>query len=94
MLFFPLRYKAPLAFPQMFSLYIYSYTILSDSLSLGFKVLTWYHCTYVEVLRRTTESLKGITGIWDQDISPGQPENEWVLTTCQLCSFDVYQMVI
>jgi hypothetical protein len=34
MLFFPLRYKAPLAFPQMFSLYFYSYTILSDSLSL------------------------------------------------------------
>jgi hypothetical protein len=25
MLFFPLRYKAPLAFPQMFSLYFYSY---------------------------------------------------------------------
>jgi hypothetical protein len=37
-LFFPLRYKAPLAFPQMFSLYFYSYTLLSDSLSLsGFK---------------------------------------------------------
>jgi hypothetical protein len=38
--FFPLRYKAPLAFPQMFSLFFYSYTILSDSLSLslfGFK---------------------------------------------------------
>jgi hypothetical protein len=36
-LFFPLRYtsKAPLAFPQMFSLYFYSYTILSDSLSLS-----------------------------------------------------------
>jgi hypothetical protein len=33
MLFFPLRYKAPPAFPQMFSLYFYSYTILSDSLS-------------------------------------------------------------
>jgi hypothetical protein len=31
MLFFPLRYKAPLAFPQMFYLYFYSYTILSDS---------------------------------------------------------------
>jgi hypothetical protein len=38
MLFFPLRYKAPLAFPQMFSRSFYSYTILSDSLSLGFKV--------------------------------------------------------
>jgi hypothetical protein len=38
--FFPLRYKAPLAFPQMFSLYFYSYTILSDSLSLfGFKCI-------------------------------------------------------
>jgi hypothetical protein len=33
MLFLPLRYKAPLAFPQMFSLFFYSYTILSDSLS-------------------------------------------------------------
>jgi hypothetical protein len=32
--FFPLRYKAPLAFPQMCSLFFYSYTILSDSLSL------------------------------------------------------------
>jgi hypothetical protein len=32
--FFPLRYKAPFAFPQMFSLFFYSYTILSDSLSL------------------------------------------------------------
>jgi hypothetical protein len=44
MLFFPLRCKAPLAFPQIFSLYFYSYTILSDSLSLslslfGFKGL-------------------------------------------------------
>jgi hypothetical protein len=40
-LFFPLRYKAPLAFPQMFSLYFYSYTILPDTLSLfGFKLLT------------------------------------------------------
>jgi hypothetical protein len=38
--FFPLRHKAPLAFPQMFSLYFYSYTILSDSLSsFGFKGL-------------------------------------------------------
>jgi hypothetical protein len=38
--FFPLRYKAPLAFPQTFSLYFYSYTILPDSLSLfGFKWL-------------------------------------------------------
>jgi hypothetical protein len=35
MLFSPLRYKAPLAYPQMFSLYFYSYTILSDSLSLS-----------------------------------------------------------
>jgi hypothetical protein len=35
MLFFPLRHKAPLAFPQMFYLYFYSYTILSDSLSLS-----------------------------------------------------------
>jgi hypothetical protein len=26
-------YKAPLAFPQMFSLFFYSYTILFDSLS-------------------------------------------------------------
>jgi hypothetical protein len=34
MLFSPLRYKAPLAFPQTFSLFFYSYTILSDSLSL------------------------------------------------------------
>jgi hypothetical protein len=33
MLFFPIRYKAPLAFLQMFSLFFYSYTILSDSLS-------------------------------------------------------------
>jgi hypothetical protein len=33
--FSSLRYKAPLAFPQMFSLYFYSYTILSDSLSLS-----------------------------------------------------------
>jgi hypothetical protein len=41
MLFFPFRYKAPLAFPQMFSLYFYSYIILSDSFSLfGFKWLT------------------------------------------------------
>jgi hypothetical protein len=41
MLFFPFRYKAPLAFPQMFSLFLYSYTILSDSLSLfGFKGLS------------------------------------------------------
>jgi hypothetical protein len=41
MLFFPLRHKAPLAFPQIFSLYFYSYTILSDSLSLfGLKRLT------------------------------------------------------
>jgi hypothetical protein len=40
MLFFPLRGKAPLAFPQTFSLFLYSYTILSDSLSLfGFKRL-------------------------------------------------------
>jgi hypothetical protein len=39
MLFFPLRHEAPHAFPQMFSLYFYSYTILSDSLSLGFKGL-------------------------------------------------------
>jgi hypothetical protein len=29
----PPRHKAPLAFPQMFSLYFYSYTILTDSLS-------------------------------------------------------------
>jgi hypothetical protein len=36
MFFFPLRHKAPLAFPQMFSLFFYSYTILSDSLSLSF----------------------------------------------------------
>jgi hypothetical protein len=35
MLFFSLRYKAPLAFPQMFSLFLYSYTILSDYLSLS-----------------------------------------------------------
>jgi hypothetical protein len=35
MFFYPLRYKAPLAFPQMFSLYFYSYTIFSDSLSLS-----------------------------------------------------------
>jgi hypothetical protein len=35
MLFSPLRHKAPLAFPQMFSVYFYSYTILSDSLSLS-----------------------------------------------------------
>jgi hypothetical protein len=35
MLFFSLRHKAPLAFPQMFSLFFYSYTILSDSLSLS-----------------------------------------------------------
>jgi hypothetical protein len=35
MLFFPLSHKAPLAFPQMFSLFFYSYTILSDSLSLS-----------------------------------------------------------
>jgi hypothetical protein len=41
MLSFPLRYKAPLAFPQMFSLFFYSYTILSDSLFLfGFKGLS------------------------------------------------------
>jgi hypothetical protein len=33
MLFSP-SYKAPLAFPQVFSLYFYSYTVLSDSLSL------------------------------------------------------------
>jgi hypothetical protein len=33
--FYPLRYKAPLAFTQMFSLFFYSYTILYDS--LGFK---------------------------------------------------------
>jgi len=39
--FFPLRYKAPLAFPQMFSLYFYSYTILSDSLSLSASNQTW-----------------------------------------------------
>jgi hypothetical protein len=32
--FSPLRYKAPLAFPQMFSLFFCSYTILSDSLSV------------------------------------------------------------
>jgi hypothetical protein len=38
MLFSPLRYKAPLAFPQMFSLFFYSYTILSDSLSSALKV--------------------------------------------------------
>jgi hypothetical protein len=37
MLFSPLRYKAPLAFHQMFSLYFYSYTILSDSLSSASK---------------------------------------------------------
>jgi hypothetical protein len=36
--FFPLRYKALLAFPQMFSLYFYSYTILSDSLSLSLRL--------------------------------------------------------
>jgi hypothetical protein len=35
MLFFPLTYKTPLAFPHMFSRYFYSYTILSDSLSLS-----------------------------------------------------------
>jgi hypothetical protein len=35
MLFFPLRHKAPLTFPQMFSLYLYSYTILSGNLSLS-----------------------------------------------------------
>jgi hypothetical protein len=35
MLFFPLRQKAPLAFPQMISLFFYYYTILSDSLSLS-----------------------------------------------------------
>jgi hypothetical protein len=34
MLFFPLRYKAPLDFPRMFSLFFYSSTTLSDSLSL------------------------------------------------------------
>jgi hypothetical protein len=34
MLFFPLRHKAPLAFPQMFYLYFYSYTILSVCLSI------------------------------------------------------------
>jgi hypothetical protein len=33
MLFFPLRYKATPAFPHMFYLFFYSYTILSDSLS-------------------------------------------------------------
>jgi hypothetical protein len=38
-IFFPLRYKAPLAFAQMFSLYFYSYTILSDSLSLSLRRL-------------------------------------------------------
>jgi hypothetical protein len=43
MLFFPLRHKAPLAFPQMFSLYFYSYSILSDSLSPGFKGLKYAH---------------------------------------------------
>jgi hypothetical protein len=31
----PLRYKAPLAFSKMFSLFFYSSTILSDSLSLS-----------------------------------------------------------
>jgi hypothetical protein len=41
MLFFPLRYKAPLAFPQMFSLYFYSYTILSDSGFKGLKRREW-----------------------------------------------------
>jgi hypothetical protein len=33
--FFPFRYKAPLAFPQMFYLYFYSYTTLPDSFSLS-----------------------------------------------------------
>jgi hypothetical protein len=37
MLFFPLRYKAPLSFHQMFSLFFYSYTILSDSFSSASK---------------------------------------------------------
>jgi hypothetical protein len=37
------RYKAPLAFPQIFSLYFYSYTIFPDSLSLfGFKGFRGY----------------------------------------------------
>jgi hypothetical protein len=45
--FFPLRYKAPFAFPQMFYLYFYSYIVISDSLSLslslsfGFKGLKY-----------------------------------------------------
>jgi hypothetical protein len=57
MLFFPLRYKAPFAFPQMFSLFFYSYTILSDSLSLslslfGFKGLNSARKKYLALTLR------------------------------------------
>jgi hypothetical protein len=38
-IFFSLRYKASLAFPQIFSLHFYSSTILPDSLSV-FKVFS------------------------------------------------------
>jgi hypothetical protein len=31
MLFFPLRYKAPLAFPRMFSLFLFCHTIRSET---------------------------------------------------------------
>jgi hypothetical protein len=42
MLFLPPRYKAHPAFPQMFYLYFYTYSILPDTLSLfSFKGLNW-----------------------------------------------------
>jgi hypothetical protein len=62
MLFFALRYKAPLAFPQTFSLYLYSYTILSD---FGFK--GWSSYDTPETTFNTTwghEPLETQSNLW------------------------------
>jgi hypothetical protein len=72
--FFPLRYKAPLAFPQMFFLYFYSYTILFDSLSLSLFVFKGLNQTSTlnMIYRAVTWSLElgvGITPcqMWHND---------------------------
>jgi hypothetical protein len=48
MLFFPLRHKVLLAFPQMFSIFFYSYTILSDSFSLFQVASACFTCSLLD----------------------------------------------
>jgi hypothetical protein len=74
MLFFPLRYKAPLAFSQMFSLYFYSYTILSDSRSLSLATKGW-------VLQLTPEKSQTVNSHYavTWEVSQYWTDNEFVL---------------